>query len=46
MGGVGLQDFIPYARLLARTVALHEDGAEGHPQRVNHLTAEAVGLPR
>ena len=37
MGGAGLQDFIPYARLLARTVALHEDGAEGHPQRMEDL---------
>jgi len=34
-----LQDFIGYARLLARTVALHEDGAKGHPQRVEGLAS-------
>ena len=37
-----MQDFIAYARLLARTVALHEDGAEGHPQRMERLVGRML----
>ncbi len=39
-----MQDFIAYARLLARTVALHEDGAEGHPQRMERLVGRMLAV--
>ena len=38
------RDFIAYARLLARTVALHEDGAEGHPQRLEGLVESLLAV--
>jgi len=41
-----LQDFIAYARLLARAVALHEDGAEGHPQRMEGLVGRMLAVLR
>ena len=39
-------DFIAYARLLARTVSLHEDGAEGHSQRMETLVERMVAVLR